>query len=159
MKKLSGNIFVLMLAALVMYATSGVNVYSYCCDACRSHGSNFFSFVSCSDVHNEFVCECSHDVGHHHHECHVDDVNDEDSISLHSEPKDDCHVRRLIVESEKNTVNQDTVDLQCIEMLWAVDIASLITSLKAQTYEFVTSYQSIKPTSRLLLCLNSTFII
>ncbi len=63
MKNVSNNILVIALALLVVWVSGGVNISSYCCNACKENGQKMFSTLSCEEVHIMHQCaevECSH---------------------------------------------------------------------------------------------------
>lgn len=52
-----------VLAAYMLCVSGGVNVYHYCCDACRSYGHDIFTTITCEEVHLHHHCSeqgCGH---------------------------------------------------------------------------------------------------
>lgn len=63
MKNISNNILVVALALLVGWVSGGVNISSYCCNACKENGQKMFSTLTCEEVHTMHQCadvECNH---------------------------------------------------------------------------------------------------
>lgn len=95
MKKSLLTFVAVLLASLIAYSGSGVNIYFYCCNDCRAEGSKAVTEHKCCDVH------------HHHHLAglvtHYDDHNCTQHIS---EVPDECGVERISVLWESSSNDQ-----------------------------------------------------
>lgn len=83
MKKVLAAIFSLMLALVIAFVGSGVNVYFYCCDDCRSEGTAAVAEHRCCEVHQhdfENLAGCKVASGHHDC-CSVERVSLDTNIS------------------------------------------------------------------------------
>ena len=83
MKKKWITVIVLMLCLIVAYGGSGVNVYFYCCDDCRSQGTMAITEDKCCEIHHHHDSDVS--ASHIRHEC--------DAL----ESTDACGVERISV--------------------------------------------------------------
>ena len=67
MKKSIQILLSLFLSALVIYGGSGVNAYFFCCDDCRSEGSEVIIGQLCSEIHSHthdaILADQRHNVG------------------------------------------------------------------------------------------------
>lgn len=68
MKKIITNIVAVSLAFLIAWASGGLNIYHYCCDACAAHGANMFVTITCEEVHSHHECN-DPNCNHHKHQC------------------------------------------------------------------------------------------
>lgn len=73
MKKAIRNITALILAAFFFVAGGGMNIYSFCCDACAHRCLElYFGMTDCNEVHSHHHCH-EHDCYCHHHHHEADD--------------------------------------------------------------------------------------
>ncbi len=69
------------MALFMLSVCGGVNIYHYCCDACRDYGHDIFRTISCEEVHVSH--HCSEDVCHHKHQNHTRIIEDKDDLCAH----------------------------------------------------------------------------
>lgn len=74
MKKMFTYTFVIVMAALVFYGGTGVNMVSFCCSDCRTAGMEVLTGDKCCEIHghthDQIVIEsASASVGHSHEMC------------------------------------------------------------------------------------------
>ena len=81
MKKYVLQIFSLCLAIFIAYISGGLNIYHYCCDACKEHGHDIFQTISCEEVHAEH--HCTEDDCHHDHHNHTRVIENRDDLCAH----------------------------------------------------------------------------
>jgi hypothetical protein len=80
-KKYVLQIFSLCLAIFIAYISGGLNIYHYCCDACKEHGHGIFQTISCEEVHASH--HCLDDDCHHDHHNHTRVIENRDDLCAH----------------------------------------------------------------------------
>lgn len=85
---------VTVLIATIVYGGSGVNMYFYCCDDCRTEGTAAITEQKCNEVH-------------HHHLGGIVTHYTSDISCLHqiSEQPDACFVERILVNWDSFTAS------------------------------------------------------
>ena len=93
MKKRIITFITLLLIFAVSYGGSGVNMYFYCCDDCRSEGLSAIVYQKCEEVH------------HHHHMggLIVHYTSDDSCVHQLTENPDFCGVERISVSWDSHT--------------------------------------------------------
>ncbi|MDD3788759.1 MAG: hypothetical protein PHO94_08685 [Petrimonas sp.] len=86
MKKALNTFIALLLASVVAYGGSGVNVYFFCCDECSSEGISAIIDHKCCEVHH-----------HHHLGGLITHYDDHQCMQHWSEGADECGVERIPV--------------------------------------------------------------
>ena len=81
MKRCALQIVSLCIAIFIAYISGGLNIYHYCCDACKEHGHDIFQTISCEEVHASH--HCSDDDCHHSHHNHTRIVENRDDLCAH----------------------------------------------------------------------------
>ena len=81
MKKCALQIVSLWLALFMLSVCGGINIYHYCCDACKNHGHDIFQTISCEEVHASH--HCSDDDCQHSHHNHTRVVENRDDLCTH----------------------------------------------------------------------------
>ena len=81
MKKCALQIVSLCIAIFIAYISGGLNIYHYCCDACKEHGHDIFQTISCEEVHA--LHHCSDDDCHHEHHNHTRVIENRDDLCAH----------------------------------------------------------------------------
>lgn len=81
MKKCALQILSICLALLITYFSGGLNIYHYCCDACKEHGHDIFQTISCEEVHASHHCDS--DDCHHNHHNHTRIIENTDDLCAH----------------------------------------------------------------------------
>ena len=81
MKKFALQIVSICLAMFIAYISGGLNIYHYCCDACKEHGHDIFQTISCEEVHTSH--HCSDDDCHHSHHNHTRVIENQDDLCAH----------------------------------------------------------------------------
>lgn len=81
MKKFALQIVSICLAIFIAYISGGLNIYHYCCDACKEHGHDIFQTISCEEVHTSH--HCSDDDCHHEHHNHTRVIENRDDLCAH----------------------------------------------------------------------------
>lgn len=74
MKKCALQIVSICLAIFITYISGGLNIYHYCCDACREHGHDIFQTISCEEVHKSMhnaQCTIHNYKNDSLHECNI----------------------------------------------------------------------------------------
>ena len=94
-----------LLAILIAYCGSGVNIFFYCCDDCRSEGTEAVIGGTCCELH-------------HHHTCNQHLAN----------APDKCGVERISVLWESNSNNNPGVEPFCVYIVHS--LSALISSSK-----------------------------
>lgn len=110
MKRSIHILLTLILSALIVYGGSGVNAYFYCCDDCRSEGSEVITAHRCWEIHSHeheaTSTDHSHSVGNHLCE-----------VGSH----DNCGVERIAFSWEPSTRHQElqpqAIDLGAVPFL------------------------------------------
>ncbi len=79
MKRMFRIFTAVLLAGIVVYVGSGVNLYTYCCDDCRAEGVSAVAEHRCCDIHHHDHDEAVHvPEGHHSlehgHACAVERI-------------------------------------------------------------------------------------
>ena len=80
MKKCALQIVSFCLAMFIAYICGGLNIYHYCCDACKEHGHDIFQTISCEEVHASH--HCSDDDCHHSHHNHTRIIENQDGVTI-----------------------------------------------------------------------------
>lgn len=84
----------LCLAIFVAYISGGLNIYHYCCDACKEHGHDIFQTISCEEVHESH--HCSDDDCQHSHYNHTRIIENQDDLCAHlMADSDHCDVHHI----------------------------------------------------------------
>ena len=89
MKKLLSISLTILLAIVMMYAGSGINAYTFCCEDCHTFGVEAIVAEKCCDIHHDeqtaeqesndlVICETSHE------QCSLDRLD----IDLQDAPSD-----------------------------------------------------------------------
>ncbi len=161
MKQKMSHIFIVLMAVYIGFAAMGVNVFHYCCEACHDHGSSYFHYVSCSDVHEEYSCsDClatSEEKCCKKRSCY----SDSNKCGAVHEPVDDCGVDRLHVDCFTVEEESEKTPL-VIELLDMIHPMVHIVSLHifASFHEVSTFIEQTVPLSnRDILCQSSILII
>lgn len=94
MKKCALQIVSLCMALFMLSVCGGVNIYHYCCDACRDYGHDIFQTISCEEVHANHHCcnnECSHN-----HTSHTEIPHNHNDLCAHLNANyDHCDVHHI----------------------------------------------------------------
>ena len=78
----------------IAYICGGLNIYHYCCDACRKHGHDIFQTISCEEVHASH--HCSDDDCQHSHYNHTRIIENQDDLCAHlMADSDHCDVHHI----------------------------------------------------------------
>ena len=78
----------------IAYICGGLNIYHYCCDACREHGHDIFQTISCEEVHASH--HCSDDDCQHSHHNHTRIIENQDDLCAHLMANSDhCDVHHI----------------------------------------------------------------
>ena len=85
---------VTLLIATIVYGGSGVNMYFYCCDDCRTEGTSAITELKCCEVHHHHLGGL---VTHY-----TSDVSCAQQISEHP---DACGVERILVNWDSFTAS------------------------------------------------------
>lgn len=94
MKKCALQIVSFCLAMFIAYICGGLNIYHYCCDACREHGHDIFQTISCEEVHASH--HCSDDDCQHSHYNHTRIIENQDDLCAHlMADSDHCDVHHI----------------------------------------------------------------
>ena len=94
MKKCALQIVSLCIAIFIAYISGGLNIYHYCCDACKEHGHDIFQTISCEEVHASH--HCSDDDCHHSHHNHTRIIENQDDLCAHLMANSDhCDVHHI----------------------------------------------------------------
>lgn len=94
MKKCALQIVSFCLAMFIAYICGGLNIYHYCCDACREHGHDIFQTISCEEVHASH--HCSDDDCQHSHYNHTRIIENQDDLCAHlMADLDHCDVHHI----------------------------------------------------------------
>ena len=94
MKKCALQIVSFCLAMFIAYICGGLNIYHYCCDACREHGHDIFQTISCEEVHASH--HCSDDDCQHSHYNHTRIIENQDDLCAHLMANSDhCDVHHI----------------------------------------------------------------
>lgn len=98
MKKNILTFLAVLLASLIAYGGSGVNIFFYCCDDCRAEGVEAVIGDTCCELH------------HHHHLNGLITHFDEHSCTPHlASTPDECGVERISVLWESVSNNNPGV--------------------------------------------------
>ena len=96
MKKSIQLLLSLLLSCLVIYGGSGVNAYFYCCDDCRSEGTEVVIGQRCCEIHA------------HTHDAHLADQLHMDGYNVcELGSHDNCGVERVAFSWESFTRHQE----------------------------------------------------
>ncbi|MBQ8721731.1 MAG: hypothetical protein IJY67_06255 [Paludibacteraceae bacterium] len=94
MKKCALQIVSLCIAIFIAYISGGLNIYHYCCDACKERGHDIFQTISCEEVHASH--HCSDDDCHHSHHNHTRIIENQDDLCAHLMANSDhCDVHHI----------------------------------------------------------------
>ena len=94
MKRCALQIVSFCLAMFIAYICGGLNIYHYCCDACREHGHDIFQTISCEEVHASH--HCSDDDCQHSHHNHTRIIENQDDLCAHLMANSDhCDVHHI----------------------------------------------------------------
>ena len=94
MKKCALQIVSFCLAMFIAYICGGLNIYHYCCDACKEHGHDIFQTISCEEVHASH--HCSDDDCQHSHYNHTRIIENQDDLCAHlMADSDHCDVHHI----------------------------------------------------------------
>ncbi|MDD2515401.1 MAG: hypothetical protein WC191_07695 [Proteiniphilum sp.] len=110
MKRSIQILLTLILSALIVYGGSGVNAYFYCCDDCRSEGSEVITAHRCCEIHahKHEAATTDHRLNVSHHLCEVGS-------------HDNCGVERIAFSWEPSTRHQEpqpqAIDLGAVPFL------------------------------------------
>ncbi|MDO5665083.1 MAG: hypothetical protein Q4G63_07495 [Bacteroidia bacterium] len=95
MKKKLFTLIALLLAGVIAYGGSGVNIYFFCCNDCRSEGVNAVIDHKCCEIHE------------HHHLggfiTHIDEHKCDEHIAVNH---DACGINRIFFDWQSVTKNQ-----------------------------------------------------
>ena len=82
MKKFLSTSLSFLLASVIMYAGSGINAYSFCCDDCNTYGIEAITNHKCCDVHEndcsfeeQKTSENTFNEEDSHQQCELDRLN------------------------------------------------------------------------------------
>jgi hypothetical protein len=99
MKKNFLTFLAVLLVSLIAYGGSGVNIFFYCCDDCRSEGPEAVIGGTCCELH------------HHHHLNGLITHFDEHTCNQHlADAPDECGVERISVLWESTSNNNPGVE-------------------------------------------------
>ena len=100
----------LFLTVLVIYGGSGVNAYFYCCDDCRSEGSEVITDHRCCEIHT-YAHQANFDSNRHDTTNHLCEIETHDS----------CGVERIAFSWETFNRNQElqpqAIDLHDVPLM------------------------------------------
>lgn len=117
MKKNILTFLAVLLASLIAYGGSGVNIFFYCCDDCRAEGVEAVIGDTCCELH------------HHHHLNGLITHFDEHSCTPHlASTPDECGVERISVLWESTSNNNPGVEPLSFHL--AHSLSALIPSAK-----------------------------
>lgn len=120
MKKNILTFLAVLLASLIAYGGSGVNIFFYCCDDCRAEGVEAVIGDTCCELH------------HHHHLNGLITHFDEHSCTPHlASTPEECGVERISVlwESVSNNT-REVVPLLPLSVYLTHSLSALIPSAK-----------------------------
>lgn len=117
------NILTFSLALFMAYICGGMNIYHYCCDACRSQGHNIFLTISCEEVHASHHCSeqgCNHET---HTSLHVHENTNDLCSHLASKSKH-CDVHHI---DAPQLSQYQSIDLHFISPVTAICATPIIS--------------------------------
>ena len=96
MKRFLATSLAFLLAFIIMYAGSGINAYSFCCEDCHTFGIEAIVKDKCCDVHKDDCTTSDKEVSENefcdssHQQCELDrlDLNLQDASSEKSQLQD-----------------------------------------------------------------------
>lgn len=100
MKKLLSISLTILLAIVMTYAGSGVNVYSFCCEDCHSYGIEAIANDMCCDIH--------------HNNCSTEQVADDNASC--TDAQGHCSLERLDIDLQ-NDLSKESQTLIAIKQL------------------------------------------
>lgn len=103
MKKFLSISLTFLLAFVIIYAGSGVNAYSFCCDKCHTFGIEAIIAENCCDVH---------------HDENASEEDNYDSNNNYQYTHQKCSVERFDIDSKDNSV-EDNLSETTIKVLEA----------------------------------------
>jgi hypothetical protein len=117
MKKNILTFLAVLLASLIAYGGSGVNIFFYCCDDCRAEGVEAVIGDTCCELH------------HHHHLNGLITHFDEHTCNQHlAGTPEECGVERISVLWESTSNNNPGVEP--LSFYLAHSLSALIPSAK-----------------------------
>lgn len=111
-KKTLTSLLALWMAALVLYGGAGVNIFSFCCNECRSAGIEAILLDKCCEIHHHqhASVQNNNDKHKHIHAC-------DNHVACH-------HTAHTSTSAENDTHRQDTPHDGCnmtrIDFDWSV---------------------------------------
>ena len=132
MKKFLSITLTFLLAFVIMYAGSGINSYSFCCEDCHSYGAEAIAGHKCSDVHE--------------HECAAFEQEfDENAIC--EDTHQHCELNRLDLDLQNPLTTSNSQSFIKIPVLKSFLTATLHHLIQESENEPLPSYvsQSQKP--------------
>lgn len=124
MMKKTVHIFLsFLLIVSVVYGGSGINIYQFCCDECRSNGLSSITQNECCEIH------------HHHHlgglithyEFASEDVGDVCKITHNHD--EECSVQHLGVTWNVIKASSDFVKVMCVDLSHNLLATNLVGSV------------------------------
>lgn len=105
MKKFLSISLVFLLAIVITYAGSGINVYSFCCDDCYSFGVEAIASNRCCDIH--------------HDECLPEQDSSEGTAPCEN-AHEQCTIERMDIDIEDITfeTNQSQLSIKVLDTLF-----------------------------------------
>ena len=154
------NIVSVVLALYIMCVSGGVDVYHYCCDACRDYGHNIYRTITCDEVHGEHRCTDSGCTSHHSHEATSHHHTPSDLCSHIAQTSRHCDVHHF--DAPQLTVDNSHVSLPAIPV--AAILAPTIDIDFIQTYSLdneVNAFSNAPPLldGRAILVLKNSYLI
>lgn len=118
MKKFLSTSLSILLASVIMYAGSGINAYSFCCEDCHTFGIEAIVGHKCSDVHE--------------HDCVFDQVAEESAIC--HDTHQECELNRLDLDLQNLSTSdsQSFIKLPIIKPLFTATLHNLIQNLEKE---------------------------
>lgn len=156
------NILTLWLALFMAYIGSGINIYHYCCDACRSHGHNIYLTISCEEVHASHRCadhSCNH--ANHRHNSSVCVHEDTGNLCTHlASTAKHCDVHHVAAPQ----LTQDNSHTPHFEIPLVATLPSFVitdNTLTPNTSEPCNVHSNAPPirSGRAIIALKSSYII
>lgn len=146
MKKFLSISLIFLLAFVIMYAGSGVNAYSFCCEDCHTFGIEAIIAENCCDIHHEDnsseqnANDIDENYQYTHQKCSVErfnidteDISDEDNLSettikvlealyptlpyLSKQYTESEHINRFVTRTQKPPNMSEDVYFSLLETL------------------------------------------
>lgn len=105
MKKFLSISLVFLLAFVIIYAGSGINAYSFCCDDCHTFGVEAIAANKCCDVH--------------YNDCQPEqDLSDNNSLMCETS-HETCSIQRLDIEDISFEENQNLLSIKVLDIFFS----------------------------------------